>query len=142
MAAQRPYQRHLRSTSTLPARHQEIAVLRMGWRCGSEYVLAQHEVIGARSGLEQAEVRRLREEATDRGWDRAERAVIDVVDELHATHGLADATWDRLRAHFDDAQCLELMSVIGRYWTVSVIANALRVPLERAVEGTGEGDAT
>ena len=32
MAAQRPYQRHLRSTSTLHARHQEMAVLRIGWR--------------------------------------------------------------------------------------------------------------
>ncbi|MEZ5181492.1 MAG: carboxymuconolactone decarboxylase family protein [Acidimicrobiales bacterium] len=37
---------HVLAKSTLPARERELLILRVGWRCGSEYEFGQHTVIG------------------------------------------------------------------------------------------------
>ena len=53
---------HVLAKSTLPDRERELLILRVGWRCGSEYEFGQHTVIGRRLGLTDDEIRRL---ATD-----------------------------------------------------------------------------
>ena len=50
---------HVLAKSTLPERERELLILRVGWRCGSEYEFGQHTVIGRRAGITDDEVRRL-----------------------------------------------------------------------------------
>lgn len=47
------------------------------------------------------------------------------MDELHDTARLSQSAWDALRAHYEDAQLLELLVLTGWYRTISYLANGL-----------------
>src|SRR5436190_23742181 len=42
---------HVLGKSTLTPRERELLILRIGWRCGSDYEWGQHVVIGRAAGL-------------------------------------------------------------------------------------------
>jgi alkylhydroperoxidase family enzyme len=63
-------------------------------------------------------------------WSEAEQAMISAVDALHHRATLDDAEFARLKAHYDDAQVLEIIQLCGFYRTVSYLCNALALPLE------------
>ncbi len=129
--AQAPLQRYLFSGSALSPRLREIAILRVGWRCRSRYEFAQHVLFARSAGLTDAEIGALAGGDAGPGWSELDRLVLDVVDELHAAHDLTDETWDRVAGLLPVGEVVDLLSVIGRYWTVSVVANALRLDLEQ-----------
>lgn len=66
----------------------------------------------------------------DAGWTADEQVLLDVCDALDATRNILDPLWDRLASHFTGEQILEIIALIGFYRTVSLHANALRLPLE------------
>jgi alkylhydroperoxidase family enzyme len=135
MMAQTPLQSYFMTNAALPARLREIAILRIGWRCGSNYEFGQHTTLGRRAGLDDEEISRLATAGAGTGWSPLERAVIDCADEMHASHDLSDRTWAALAGHLGPAEIIELLSLIGRYWTVSVVANSLRIQLEPGATG-------
>src|SRR5690606_20136581 len=47
---------HVLAKSTLPERERELAILRVGWRCGAEYEFGQHTVIARRCGITDDEI--------------------------------------------------------------------------------------
>jgi alkylhydroperoxidase family enzyme len=63
-------------------------------------------------------------------WAEDERVLLDVCEELDATRSISDDLWARLTCHFSSAQILEIIALVGFYRTVSLYANALRLPLE------------
>ena len=63
-------------------------------------------------------------------WSDAEQAMISAVDALHHCATLSDAEFASLKAHYDDAQVLEIIQLCGFYRTVSYFCNALALPLE------------
>jgi 4-carboxymuconolactone decarboxylase len=137
MKAQQPYRDHLHA-NRLPSRDQELAVLRIGRRCDSAYEFGQHTLIGKKAGLTDDEVAQVAHgDASDPGWSARDALVLRVTDELYDTNTLSDTTWESLTNTYDLEQIIELISVIGRYWTVSVVANALGVPLEENNPGFG-----
>lgn len=136
MVAQRPLQNYLMRTSKkLPARERELAILRIGWRCGSEYEFGQHTIFGKRAGLTDEEIRRVTSGPTDPGWSEFEVVLLTAVDELYEQHRISDATWLRLRDRYDAAALIEFVSLVGRYWTVSVLLNTVGVALEPGTPG-------
>ena len=64
-------------------------------------------------------------------WAEDEQVLLDVCQELDATRSISDDLWTRLTCHFSSAQILEIIALVGFYRTVSLYANALRLPLER-----------
>src|ERR1700752_2910396 len=52
---------HVLGKSTLPAREREIVILRIGYLCRSGYEWGQHVVIARRSGLDDDDIRRIKE---------------------------------------------------------------------------------
>jgi len=66
----------------------------------------------------------------DAGWSEDEEVLLAVCDELDATRTLSDALWARVSRHFTPEQILEIIALVGFYRTVSLHANALRLPLE------------
>ncbi|MYU11165.1 carboxymuconolactone decarboxylase family protein [Streptomyces sp. SID8361] len=135
MAAQRPLQKQLVGKGVLPPRERELAILRIGWRCGSEYEFGQHSRIGQRAGLTESEVRRVAVGPGDPGWGEFDALILTAVDELFEQHGLSDTTWTALTSRYDTAAMIEFVSLVGRYWTVSVVLNTLGVQLEPGTEG-------
>jgi 4-carboxymuconolactone decarboxylase len=113
----------------LPAREREIVILRVGYLCRSGYEFTQHTRIGLQSGLTDAEIEAIKRGA-DGGWSAADAALIRAADELHADQFVTDATWNELRAHWTEKQCMDVVFTVGQYTQVSMILNTFGVQLD------------
>jgi len=111
----------------LPARERELLVLRVAWisRCAFEW--AYHEPLARRVGLTDAEIRRVPAGPADPGWTEGDAALLTAVEELERSSTLSDPTWAALSSRFDDAQLLEIVTVVGQYRLVAGITNAARI---------------
>lgn len=125
---------HVLVKSTLPARERELAILRTGWRCGSEYEFGQHTVIGAATGLTDDEIRRLATEGTA-GWAPDDAVLVRAVDELVADHTVSDETWAALAERWDTQQLIDLVFAVGQYVLVSTALRTFGVQLDEGVPG-------
>ena len=118
--------------SSLPLRDREIVIDRVCARCHNEYEWGVHVAAFAKAaGLSDAEVRHTVSVPADPdAWPPHEAALIAMVDALHETSTVDDATWAALSGHYDEAQCVELLMLAGWYHAISFVCNAARVPLE------------
>ena len=116
----------------LSLRAREIVIDRTTALNGCEYEWGVHvTTFAAAAHLTEAEI--IATTAKDPAcpsWTPAERALIAAVDALQARSTLSDAEFGDLRAHYDEAQVLEIIQLCGFYWMVSYMANALALPLE------------
>lgn len=121
----------------IPVREREIVILRVGWRCASEYEFAQHTRLGQQAGLTDEEIARLAGGAGE--WSDDDAALVAMADELCADDVVSDATWARLAMRWDDQQMLELLVLAGFYRLVSGLLNSVGVALEPGAGGWPEG---
>jgi uncharacterized protein YceH (UPF0502 family) len=119
----------------LPARERELAILRVGWLCRSDYEWGQHVPIGRRAGLTDEEIARIPAGPSAPEWSGLDRAILSATDELHEESCITDATWARLAAEFDDKQLIELVMCVGQYHLVSFALNTFGVQREEGVVG-------
>ena len=63
-------------------------------------------------------------------WSGAEQVMLAAVDALHLRSTLSEAEFSALKAHYEEAQILEIIQLCGFYRTVSYLCNALALPLE------------
>lgn len=130
---------HVLVKSTLSPRDRELAILRVGWLCRSEYEFGQHTRIGKLAGLTDAEIRRVLEGPSGEGWSDTERALLQAVDELHADQMITDVTWTALTRAYSVQQILDLLFTVGQYVLVSMVLNSTGVQLEPGAEGFPAG---
>jgi alkylhydroperoxidase family enzyme len=126
---------HVLAKSTLPARERELAILRVGWKCRSEYEWGQHVAIGRASGLSDDEIRRIAAGPDAPGWSELDAWILRGCDELVGDHFLADATWAGLSAHWSTEQLVDFVFAVGQYVLVSMALNSFGVQLDAGVEG-------
>jgi alkylhydroperoxidase family enzyme len=126
---------HVLFKSTLPPREREIAILRIGWLCQSEYEWGQHAEIGRAVGLTDDEVRRVVAGPDAQGWTAAEAALLRATDELHEDSMISDATWSALCEHYSVEQRMDLVFAVGQYTLVSMALNTFGVQLDEGIEG-------
>ena len=126
---------HVLAKSTLPARERELAILRIGWRCGSEYEWGQHVAIGRTSGLSDDEIRRVATGPEASGWNPFDAAILRAVDELHDDSFLSDASRSALTGQWSTEQVIDFIFAVGQYTLVSMALNSLGVQLDAGVEG-------
>lgn len=126
---------HVLSKSSLPARDREIAILRIGWLCQSEYEWGQHVLIGRQAGLTDHEIERIKEGAEAPGWTDHERLLIRAADELKADNCVGDQTWRGLEQTFNQQQMMDLVFACGQYNLVSWALNSFGVPLDDDLPG-------
>jgi alkylhydroperoxidase family enzyme len=119
----------------LADREREIAILRTGWLCQAVYEWGQHVAIGRLCGLDDDDVRRIQAGPDAAGWTELESAILRATDELHDDACVSDATWARLAEHYDEAQLIELVMLVGHYHLVSFALNSLGVQREAGVVG-------
>ena len=129
---------HLLRRGEVPAREREIVILRVGYRCASEYEFGQHTVIGKAAGLTDEEIVRLATNGHD-GWSGDDATLVAMSDELCADDIVSDETWRELSAKWSDAQLLELLVLAGYYRLVSGMLNSAGVPLEPTTPGWPDG---
>ena len=130
-----PFANHILNKSTLMPREREMAILRIGWLCRSEYEWGQHVEIGKRAGLGEAEIARIGAGPDAPGWTPFEAALLRAVDELHADACISDQTWAALGQRLDTAQLMDLVFTVGNYTIVSMALNTFGVRLDDGIKG-------
>jgi len=129
---------HVLSKSTLPARERELAILRVGWRCGSDYEFGQHTLIGRDAGLDDDEIRRTTLDALD-GWSDDDTALLRAADELVADQRIGDDTWALLGARWSTEQLMDIVFTVGQYVTVCMALRTFGVQRDPGVPGFPPG---
>jgi alkylhydroperoxidase family enzyme len=119
----------------LPPRVREIAILRTGWLCGSEYEWGQHAALARKVGISDEEIARVKRGPEAEGWTELEAAVLRAADELHSDACITDETWAVLAAHFDERQLIEVPMLVGQYHIVSFTLNTLGIQREPSLGG-------
>lgn len=128
--------------SELPRRQVEIAVLRMGWNCQSEYEFGQHTLFGRDAGLTEDEIYFTTRPIAQGGWSAPDAAILQLVDDLYADDCVSDASWAGALEHFNDHDVIHLVAAAGTYRLVSGFLNTAGVRLDDGVPGwpTPPGD--
>jgi len=119
----------------LAPRHRELAILRTGWLCRSEYEWGQHVLLARLAGITDEEIARVQRGPEADGWTELEAALLHAADELHTGACIGDATWAVLAAHLDERQLIEVPMLIGHYHLVAFTLNSLGVQREPGVPG-------
>ena len=119
----------------LPPRLRELAILRTGWLCRSEYEWGQHAVLARRVGISDEEIARVKSGPEAEGWTELESAMLRAVDELHSDACVTDDTWTVLAAHLDERQLIEVPMLVGQYHIVSFTLNTLGIQHEAGLGG-------
>jgi 4-carboxymuconolactone decarboxylase len=114
---------HLLSTTTLPVKLRQIAIMRTAWICKATYMWSSHLSTSVRSGLEPDMFRPIQVGAEDPYFTEFERTVIRATDELVHDRKISDAQWQALMQEWNNQQMLDFLFTVGAYVTV---ASAMR----------------
>ena len=116
----------------LSLRQREIVIDRTTARLGCEYEWGVHMAFFVgKVGFTAQHVAATVSGPSDADcWTADEQALIALVDELVDRREIRDEIWRRLTTHFDDAQLLEAIALVGYYHTISFLCRALELPLE------------
>jgi 4-carboxymuconolactone decarboxylase len=128
---------YLLNFGTLDPADRELVIQRTCARCGCEYEWGVHAtVFGPQVGLTGDKLAATVTAPADdvATWTEREALLVALVDELHDTGNVSDATWQQLAANYDEAQLVELIALAGQYHAVSFMANALGVEREEVAE--------
>jgi 4-carboxymuconolactone decarboxylase len=128
----------------LDPRDRELLVLRVGWRAQCRYEWAQHVRMALDAGLTPEQVAAVASEGDDDSdartpvWSDRDRHLLAAADQMVVDHRVDDVTWRGLAAHFDEAQLLELLFVVGSYLCLALVLNSVGlVPDPGTDEGPG-----
>lgn len=100
----------------LRRRETELVILRVSRLAGCNYEHEHHRTLARKVGVE-----------SDAPGSPREAAILAAVDQLHHTGDLDDATWDELRRHLDERECIELLLLVGNYESLATTIRALRI---------------
>jgi 4-carboxymuconolactone decarboxylase len=121
---------YVRRETRLEEREKELVILRMGWLCKAGYEWTQHKRLALAAGLSEVEVERIKTGAAAPGWSDKEAALLETVDELQSAYFVSDKTWNRLRSHYSEASCMDVVYITGHYSQVCMILNTFGVQVE------------
>ena len=116
---------------SISLRQRELIILRVTAMLGAEYEWGVHVAyFSEKAKFTPAEIA-----ATVHGsaadWSRPEEAaLVRIVGKLVHTATIDDALWTEAQAHFDAAQMIEIIALIGFYHLVSFTVNATGVARE------------
>ena len=109
---------------------RELAILRVGFLCGSLYEYTKHVVIGKRAGLSQEKIEAVPAWISAACFDDLEKAALAYTDEVVLQVKVQDATFKKLKSFFSEPEIVKLTATIGYYGMVSRILVALQVELD------------
>ncbi len=122
----------LGSHGSITSYEREIVIDRTCARCACAYEWGVHAAVFG--PLLEIPVERVRATALaapdDPLWSEREALLVTLVDELHDTARVSDATWAALAKRWTDVQLIELIVIVGWYHLISFVANAAQVAPE------------
>jgi len=116
----------------LSLRQREIVIDRTTARLGAEYEWGVHVALFAgKVGFGETEIAATVSGSADAAcWSAEEQALLATVDDLVDRRTISAGTWTALSVHFDEAEILETIALVGYYHTISFLCRGLDLPLE------------
>lgn len=121
---------HLLTTSTLPVRLRQIAILRVAWVKRARYMWASHMRLSLGLGLTPEDFEAAKTGAAAPHWSGAEGVIIRATEQLMAQSDLDDASWEELSAHLSRQQIMDFLFTVGAYAALAMVFNATRIQRE------------
>ncbi len=118
---------HLLTTSTLPVKQRQIAIMRTAWLCKATYMWSSHLNTSIRCGLDPEMFRPIQVGAVDPYFTDFERSVMRATEELVRDKEIGGASWKALKAEWSDQQMLDFLFTIGAYVTVAGVMRSTGV---------------
>lgn len=120
---------HLLTSSTLPPRIRELAILRVAHRRQSAYEWSHHVRMAMEEGVTEDQIAAVQR---GEGLDAFDQAVITGVDELDEKSELSDHTWATLGERLNDQQRMDFVFTVGCYALLAMAFNTFGVQPEHA----------
>ena len=113
-------------------RTRELVIDRVTVLCSCEYEWGVHIASYARKAeLDDAQIySTVHGSPLDACWSAKDRAILTMVDELHAGGRLSAPSYQAAAAHFSDEVIVELLALAGWYHAISFVANGAGTELE------------
>ena len=121
---------HLLSTSTLPVRQRQIAIMRTAWLCETRYMWSSHLRTSLRRGIEPELFGPLQVGASDPYFTAFERTVIDATEDLVRNRFVSDTHWQALAAQWSNSQLLDFLFTVGTYVLLAGVMRSTGVERE------------
>jgi len=118
---------HLLSTSTLPVKQRQIAIMRLAWICKATYMWSSHLSTSIRCGLQPEMFRPIQLGADDPYFSEFERVVIRATEELVNDREIGDINWRALMSEWSDQQMLDFLFTVGAYVTIAGVMRSTGV---------------
>lgn len=117
-------------SSALDARRREAAVLRVAHATNARYEWVQHERLGRRAGLTDAEVEAIAREEPVASLDEECNLICRVADEISRHVRLSDDALEQILGRYGPREAAELILLVSYYNMVSRFLESTRVELE------------
>ena len=121
---------HLLSSSTLPVKQRQIAIMRTAWICKATYMWSSHLRTCINCGLQPDMYRPIQVGASDPYFTPFERTIISSTEELVDDKKVGDANWQSLCAQWNNQQMLDFLFTVGAYVTVAGVMRSTGVERE------------
>ncbi len=122
---------HLFFKNSLTSRQREIIVLRITWRCRSDYEFINHlEIARNRNLMSEDEMLDLTRDTQLLSWSREEAALVSATNEIAETTEMSDETWDTLNETLSIPQIMDVVMTVGGYTLNSMACNSLTVDID------------
>ncbi|OBI33936.1 carboxymuconolactone decarboxylase family protein [Mycobacterium sp. E2238] len=125
---------HLLTSSTLPARVRELAILRVAHRRECAYEWSHHVRMAKAEGITDDQIAAVLGGAgEDVGHlDTFDQTVLTAVDELEDKSELSDETWAALGEHLNDQQRMDFVFTVGCYALLAMAFKTFGIQPEHA----------
>jgi 4-carboxymuconolactone decarboxylase len=124
------FNRHLLTSSVLPVRLRQLAILRVAWTRKARYMWASHIRTSIRLGLGSEDFQAVKIGHAAVCWSESERAILKAVDQLVESSDLDDAHWALLAAHLDQRQIMDFVFTVGTYTMLAMVLTSWRIQRE------------
>lgn len=94
---------------------------------GADYEFQAHIPFALKAGVTQTQLDAMRAGRAPEGLGDADLAVLDYTEAMTRNIRVDDATFARIRRHFDDQETVELTATIAGYNLVSRFLEAMRI---------------
>jgi 4-carboxymuconolactone decarboxylase len=120
---------YLRYKISLPQRLKEFGIIVTARLWSAQVEWLEHQPLAAREGIDPAAIEDLRQGRRPRNLREDEAAVYDFITELHATHAVSDATFERVAKPFGEQGVIDLIALTGYYTMLAMVLNVGQQPL-------------
>jgi AhpD family alkylhydroperoxidase len=121
----------LRGASETPRPLRELVILRVAQMTSATYEWSAHVKMARAAGVSEEAIAALDRWREAEVFDERQLAALACAEAMHGG-GVDDPTFDALRAHFTDAEIIELTLTASTYLGLAALLEALRIPADNA----------